>query len=91
MSKVEKAVLAVVKALNWRPDLRSATKYLTPKMVVRVAARGRRLKYDNYEVVLKIGRPNHLERKFIKTLVKAGEPFPVKKVQLRYWPQKKAA
>lgn len=39
---------------------------------------------------LTIGRPNYSERKFIKQCVKAGEPFPIKKIQLKYWPMKKS-
>ena len=35
-------------------------------------------------IVLKIGQPNYLERKFIKQCQKVGEPFPVKKIQLKF-------
>ena len=30
------------------------------------------------------GRPNYLARRFIKACRRAGEPFPVKRIQLRY-------
>jgi len=40
-------------------------------------------------MVLTIGRPNYAEREFIKLCKKAGEPFPVKKMQLKFYPKKK--
>lgn len=41
------------------------------------------------EFVLKIGKPNYLERDFVKMCKKAGEPLPVKKVQIKHYPKKK--
>jgi hypothetical protein len=34
------------------------------------------------EIVVTIGKPNYAERKFIELAKKAGEPFPIKKIQL---------
>ena len=42
---------------------------------------------DNIEIILTIGKPNYLEREFIKKCVKAKEPFPVKKIQFQNWPK----
>ena len=34
-----------------------------------------------------IGKPNYAERKFIEKLKQSGEPFPVKKLQLKFYPK----
>ncbi len=72
-----------------------ATVYLSPTLVVsaqrkswsnKVTRRDRRA-----EISLKIGQPNYLERRFIQQCKKAGEPFPVRKLQLKFFPKRKAA
>ena len=71
----------------------TATKYISPKLIVRATRRwGRKHKADlgtvnrspSLDIVLTISRPNYLEREFIKAARKAGEPFPVKKIQLKF-------
>ena len=87
-----KTVATLVEMLEvggaWR-----AVKYLTPKRVIRATARlnhGRpRRKTANVEVLITIGRPNYRERQFIATCLKAGEPFPVRKVALQFPPKRK--
>lgn len=62
-----------------------ATKYLDLKHTVKITRQGptdRRAKTETFLVT--IGSPNYAERKFIKTLVAADEPFPVRKVQLKF-------
>lgn len=44
---------------------------------------------DNLHIVLTIGKPNYEQREFIGKCKKAGEPFPVKKVQLKFISKKK--
>ncbi len=64
-----------------------ATKYINPKFVIkakRKAFNGKISKRGNIEIILTIGRPNFQERQFIKQAIKAGEPFPIKKIQLKY-------
>lgn len=81
----QKAVSALLKA-----DAKKATVYLSSRSVVSVCRRfraSRRNSRDDF--VLKIGAPNYLERKFLKACKKAGEPVPVRKVQLRAWPIKR--
>lgn len=67
-----------------------ATKYVEPKLVIKAT---RREKVDKREkslsFVVSIGRPNYLEAKFIKACVAAGEPFPVRKIQLKAYPVKR--
>lgn len=62
-----------------------ATKYISKKLTVKATRIGKvdkREKSDN--IRLTIGRPNYAERSFIKDLIVAKEPFPVKKVQLKF-------
>lgn len=40
-------------------------------------------------IVVKIGAPNYQERKFIELCQRAGELFPVKKIQLKFPPKRK--
>ena len=64
-----------------------ATKYITPNEVISAT----RIRYKEWVlkkeqcpvVVLRVGKPNYAEREFIKTALRAGEPFPIKKVQIR--------
>ena len=65
--------------------VKRATKYLTPKMVVRAVYVGKPGKVRaRHQVNVSIGSPNYRERQFIKECKKAGEPFPVKAIQLNY-------
>jgi hypothetical protein len=82
----------------------SATKYLEPNLVVRATRpfykeekgmkrhlNGSR-KYDTrVNVVVTIGKPNHLEREFVKAAKQADEFFPVKRIQLRRMPESRQA
>lgn len=90
--EVKNAVGSVVETLI-NTGARKATKYLSPKLVVRACLRGydgkAPKKGNNPEIMLVIGRPNAVQKEFIAKCVKAGEPFPVKKVQLNMWPKRK--
>lgn len=67
-----------------------ATRYLDTNLIVRVTRRGKHDRRDRaFEFVLTIGKPNFRERAFIKQCKKAGEKFPLKKIQLKYPPKKK--
>lgn len=66
-------------------NVKRATKFLSPGMVVKatyVGKPGGRARAHHVKVT--IGSPNYAEREFIKQCKKAGEPFPVKKVQLKF-------
>lgn len=69
---------------------RQAIVYLAPDLVVTATRRhkpkGRRATRN--EVLLTIGQPNYLARRFIAACKKAGEPFPVKRVQFKHYPVK---
>lgn len=67
-------------------NARSAVAYTSPKSVVKLTRMRRednRRKSDNF--LLTVGAPNFREREFIRSCQKAGEPFPVKKVQLKFF------
>ena len=72
------------------PRIRTATAFLESNYTMRLSrvhkhranARGRTFS-------LTLGAPNYEARAFIKHCLRAGEPFPVKKVQLRLWPKKR--
>lgn len=73
------------------PGVKRAAVYLTPKLVVSICRRFKpRARDTRQDFVVKVGVPNYLEVRFIKALQKAKEPFPVKKVQLKFWPKKRA-
>lgn len=86
------AITTVLEAVM-RTDAIRATKYLATNHIVRAT----RKRYGHIggpkdttiEVILTIGKPNYAEREFVKACKKAGEPFPVKKVQLRFPVKKK--
>lgn len=65
-----------------------ATKFISENETVtakRVMYRGRIDKRARRQTaVVSFGRPNHAERLFIRRCKKAGEPFPVKKIQLKF-------
>ena len=74
----------------------TATKYHSEKLVskaTRVLYRhGKTPRFSRraFEFVLTMGKPNFAERAFIKKCKKAGETFPVKKIQLKFPPKARA-
>jgi len=78
MTAIEKAL-----SMLWATGARSATVYLTERLTVRATRVGkpdRRARQEN--VRLTIGRPNYAARAFIRLATRAGETFPIRKVQL---------
>lgn len=68
-----------------------ATKFISPKEIIRATRKRYNGKFNNkqIEITLTIGKPNFLERRFIKDCIKASVNFPVNKIQLKYLPVKK--
>lgn len=68
-----------------------ATKYVAPNSIVRAVRKTYKVNNrrpdnrHNVEIHLTIGKPNYQEREFIKDCKKAGEPFPVKRIQLKVY------
>lgn len=72
--------------------IKTATYYESPKHTIRVTRHSKRMatKRDRYaQFTVNIGQPNYLARAFIKLCIKAKEPFPVKKIQLKHYAIKK--
>lgn len=70
--------------------VKTATKYTTPDITVKCTRqRPIDLRSSRETFLVSIGKPNYYEKRFIKACLKAGEPFPVKKVQLKFYPKKK--
>ena len=71
-------------------DVRRATYYVNEKYTVKLTRQRKHSKKDVSETfIMSCGRPNYRERAFIKACVKAEDKFPVKKIQLQYWPKQR--
>lgn len=89
MSQPHSHVAVAIQSLL-RTGARKATVYESPTHVTKVTLRKKSLRGERTtEFVVTIGRPNFLERQFIKSCKRAREPFPVRKIQLKYFPKKK--
>lgn len=90
MKSAQKVIDAVVANGAYR-----ATLYVSDRLVMRATRRLHRgripRKTENIEVTVTSGRPNYRERKFIKLCKKAGESFPVRRVQLQFPPKRRSA
>lgn len=82
-------VLAFSAAMRVK-GIKTATKFISPTCTVRLTDGG---KHDGRRkrlyFAVAFGAPNYAERQFIKACQKAGEKFPVKKVQFKFRPVKK--
>jgi hypothetical protein len=71
-------------------DVKKATKYVSENCTIKVTRIGKLKKnWTTQEFKVTMGTPNYLERLFISDCIKAGEKFPVKKIQLKFYPVKK--
>jgi len=63
-----------------------ATKYLNEKLTIKATKKRYKkgVVHGALDIVFTVGKPNYVERDFIKKCKKAGEPFPVKKIQVKY-------
>lgn len=91
MNKIARSSVAkVAEAMLSMPDIYRATVYQDARTVVkltRLHKHDRRSRTASF--VLTVGGPNFLEREFTKACAKAGEPLPVRKVQLKNWPRRR--
>ena len=65
--------------------VKKATKYIDGRTVIKCTRQGKfdgRNKRETYLVTF--GIPNYAERDFIRLCKKAKEPFPVRKIQLKF-------
>ncbi len=85
-AKILERAISQVAAAIIRYDVKQAVKYLLPDYTVKATVQGNPDGRSHQRTMLiTYGRPNYAEREFIKLAKKAGEPFPIRKVQLRPW------
>jgi hypothetical protein len=69
--------------------MKTAVKIIDEKTTVKATWRNKTSgRNSREEMVVTFGTPNYLDRIFIKKCKKAGESFPVKKIQFRAYPKK---
>ena len=89
-TELDPKVFAVVLGALIASDAKTSTKFLSPKLVVKATWHNKPSNRNRLEsAVVTFGAPGFKEQKFIAACVAAGEPFPVRKVQLRAWPIKR--
>lgn len=90
MSNDYEAVRKLFKIIADDRTLRRATLIVSPKFTLKITRhRPVDLREKNETYILTLGRPNYVERIFIKDCIAAGEPFPIKKALLQSWPRKR--
>lgn len=73
-----------------RSGARSAEKFLSEDAVVRAARQFKPNRKNTREtIVVTFGRPNYRGRHFVKMCRAAKEQFPVRKIQLKFFPEKR--
>jgi len=82
--QIKKVVSQVVDILI-STEAKSAIKYIDEKTAVKATRKTfkGKIQKGNIKIILTIGKLNYEAREFIKKCKKSGEPFPVKKVQLK--------
>ena len=82
--KIPRNVLNQVVEVVMELGAKKATKYLSENLTVKATRRFKANKRSrSTDIVLTIGKPNYAERQFIKKCRRAGEPFPIKKLQIK--------
>lgn len=79
----------VCSALVDMEGAKTAIKIINEKTIVKATYRFKPSnRHTREEMVVTMGAPDYLTAQFIKRCKKAGEPFPIKKIQFRAWPKK---
>ena len=87
--KIPMSAFSSVVEVLLRSESRSVTKFLAADCVVRATHTHRPDKRSrSTSLVVTFGKPNYREREFVKACRVAGEPFPVRKIQMRAWPKR---
>lgn len=75
--------------LNVR-NVRKATAYISERRVIKATAQCRANKRSkSVTILVTVGKPNFVERRFIRLCKKAGMVFPLRQIQWRFWTEKK--
>ena len=78
----------VVEAVLEDYGVRQATRFISPLLIVKATRQFKPRRDDrSTTLVVTLGRPNFRESEFVRACVKAKEPFPVKKLQLKWYRQ----
>ncbi len=86
---MDKHVARAYNALSQSHDIRKVVIYISPKLTIKLTRQRHDKRSKRHTFLLTIGNPNYAERAFIKKLIAAKEPFPVKKVQVKFYPKRK--
>jgi hypothetical protein len=88
MKYTRKAIAQTIESVLMDVNVRQATTYLSEEHVVTATRRHKPDRRSNHtELCLTLSKPNFRQREFIRACKKAGEPFPVKKTQLKFYPR----
>lgn len=72
-----------------QPNVRKAIAYISPTFVVKATAQRRQDKRSkSMTLLVTVGKPNFVERRFIRVCQKAGMCFPLRQIQWKHWPKK---
>lgn len=88
MTTIDRAIAKTIRAVL-KSGARVGTTYVSATQTVRVSRRTmaysgtKKFSRGTIELAVTVGKPNYTQRNFIKACRKAGEPFPVRKVQLK--------
>lgn len=85
----ERRIGECVSAVLGTKNLRRATAFISPALTIKATAQRREDKREKSRTLLvTVGTPNFVERRFIRVCQKAGMCFPLRQVQLKFWPKK---
>ena len=71
-------------------NIRRATAFISSTLTIKATAQHRFRKNERSSTMLvTVGRPNFVERRFIRICQKAGVCFPLRQIQWKHWTKKK--
>ena len=69
-------------------NVRRATAYISAKRVIKATLQRRIDKRaKSVTVLVTVGKPNFVERRFIRLCKQAGMVFPLQQIQWKHWPK----
>ena len=85
---------SIIEIMKSDKSIKTISKFMAPDSVIRVSRRINPRKSKSRAVpqsetfIVTLGKPNYEARQFIKLCKQAGEPFPVKRPQIKRYPIK---
>lgn len=87
---IERKAGEVIDLILFTKNLRKATAYLSETYVIKATHQFRPMKHDRGNTLLvTCGKPNFLERRYIRLCKKAGVAFPLKQIHLEWYEKRK--